>query len=270
MAIPLLILAIVALATIVYLPYSILKAIILHFYKDHINRYLIFVDLKGRYKKILWEYCLYYRRLNRKDQRIFERRVAKFMAMKEFVPRGGLEKVTDHMKTLVSATAIKLTFGLPSIYFEHFWRILIYPDVYYSNISQQYHQGEVNTKGFIMLSWPNFIEGIIDREDGKNLGLHEMAHALRIENSIRNQEYDFLDFDALMKFDVEAKKEMVKINDQRSTFYRSYAGVNEQEFFAVTIENFFERPALLKEYHPGIYLTITQMLQQDPLVLFNG
>ncbi|MDH5379728.1 MAG: zinc-dependent peptidase, partial [Cyclobacteriaceae bacterium] len=97
-----------------------------------------------------------------KKQRLFRARVAKFIAMKEFVVRGDLPKVTDEMKVLIGSLAIQLTYGHPNIYFQNFYKILIYPDSYYSEISKNYHHGEVSPRGYIILSWKNFLEGWID------------------------------------------------------------------------------------------------------------
>ena len=91
------------------------------------------------------------------------------------------------MKALIAGSAIQLTFGYPDVDFGHFWRILIYPDNYYSTITHRYHKGEVNIKGIIVLSWKSFKEGFADSTDGRNLGFHEMAHALRLINIVENR-----------------------------------------------------------------------------------
>ncbi len=174
------------------------------------------------------------------------------------------------MKALIAASAIQITFGYPSVYFEYFWRILVYPDQYYSKITRLYHKGEVSTKGFIILSWENFEKGYEDGTDGRNLGLHEMAHALQLENSIVNFEYDFIDFEALKAYDIEARKEIDKIRLHGSDFFRSYAATNRVEFFAVSVENFFERPGLFKAYNSVLYDLLTMILLQDPLKISNG
>ena len=255
-----------AVVVIVYSPISIIKDLINHFFKDQINRRLIYYSLKPRYKSILKDYNIYYNRLDSKNRGVFERRLAKFIGMKEFIPRGGLESITDEMKVLIGAKAIQITFGHPSVYFEHFWRILVYPDSYYSEINQRYHKGEVNSKGYIILSWKNFIEGISDRTDGVNLGIHEMAHALHIENAITNNEYDFLNSEKLEEFNFRAQREMEKINSGEKHLFRKYAGTNIHEFFAVMIENFFERPVEFKNQHTELYKVATHIMQQDPLL----
>ena len=251
---------------LIYQPYTIIKKIILYFYKDTINRHLLIYNLKAKYKSILSQYNLYYVKLDERNKKIFEKRLAKFLAMKVFIPRGGLEKVTDEMKVLIGAKAIQITFGHPSIYFEHFWRILVYPDTYYSEINETYHKGEVNPRGFIIISWKNFVEGISDRSDGINLGLHEMAHALHLENAIMNNEYDFLDGKKLNEFHYMAQEEMSMINSGERTFFREYAGTNFHEFFAVIIESFFERPDEFKQYDSRLYGVVTHLMQQDPLL----
>ena len=150
----------------------------------------------------------YYQNLDDKDKIRFEKRVQRFIDLKEFVPRGNLDFVTDEMKALVAGTAIKLTFGYPFIYLTHFWRILLYDNNYYSEITKKYHKGEVNGQGLIILSWNNFLHGHVHADDGVHLGLHEMAHALRLENAIRNEEYSFLHFDSLYQFTILAKREI--------------------------------------------------------------
>lgn len=196
---------------------------------------------------------------------MFERRVQKFVSMKEFVGRGELGRVTLEMKTLIAAAAVQITFGHPGIYFEHFYRILIYPDNYYSTITQKYHQGEVHTRGFIVLSWKNLVQGYLDDTDGRNLALHEMAHALKVVNMIQSEEYNFIHPDIYHEYLRYARIEMQKIIDGEPSFFRDYAGTNDMEFFAIAVENFFERSAEFKGHHPRMYELLCDLLNQDPL-----
>ena len=141
-------------------------------------------------REVLNKYFPYYISLEPREKLHFERRVHQFMGLKSFIPRN-IEEVTLEMKTLISACAVQLTFGLPKIYLRHFSKILVYPDNYYSTINQTYHKGEVNPRfGIIVISWKSFVKGYVEKE-GLNLGLHEMAHALHLENRIMNGEFDF-------------------------------------------------------------------------------
>ncbi|HEX5170445.1 MAG TPA: zinc-dependent peptidase [Cyclobacteriaceae bacterium] len=252
---------------IIYESYQIIRAIVNYFFKDYINRHLIFRNLNARSKAYLRDNFRYYQSLNAADKILFEKRVQKFMDMKEFIPRGEMKEVTLEMKTLISASAIQITFGLPGIYFLHFYRILVYPDDYYSTITRKYHRGEVNTRGFIVLSWKSLEQGYFDPSDGRNLGLHEMAHALKIEDSIQNEEYDFFDYDAFHGFIRRGRIEMHRINNGEESFFRKYAATNDYEFFAVAVENFFEKPKEFINYHPELFQLLCKLLKQNPIYL---
>ncbi len=251
---------------LLYNVFATIRAFIKWYFGDYINKYLLIADIDPVYKAPLKKYSTYYKKLNPSEQKIFEKRVQKFINHKQFIARG-MDRITDEMKALIAGAAIQLTFGHPSIYFAHFKRILVYPDNYYSEISRRYHKGEVNMGGLIVLSWKNFVEGFIDEKDGRNLGLHEMAHALRLENAVTNEEYGFLDDDVLMTWTDLCYREIEKMNNGESDFFRAYAAANSQEFFAVAVENFFEKPKEFSEWHPKLYHTLAKMLNQDPLTL---
>lgn len=223
-----------------------------------------FTKIQEKYRIPLEKYFRYYHTLNPVEKKLFEKRVQKFINLKAFIPRG-MPEVTSEMKALIAASAIQLMSGFPKIYFAHFKRILVYPDSYYSEISMRYHKGEVNMGGLIVLSWKYFVEGYIDHEDGRNLGLHEMAHALRLENAVQNEEYGFLDDEILKTWTDLCYREIAKMHNGKSDFFRSYAATNSQEFFAVAVENFFERAEDFYKWHPKMYNTLAQMLNQDPL-----
>lgn len=227
------------------------------------------VPINPAYRLILQKSCLYYQQLSSGNKATFERKVQRFIMLKKFVPRQ-LSHVTVEMKVLISAAAVQLTFGLPNVYLRHFRTILIYPDTYYSTISHKYHKGEVNPAwGIIVLSWRNFVEGYVQPGDSINLGLHEMAHALRLENMIRNAESGFLDEDLMDKWEVLSLRELYKIRKGENHFFRNYAGSNEEEFFAIAVENFFERPLEFWGHMPELYKVMCLILNQDPLLLFG-
>jgi MtfA peptidase len=230
------------------------------------NLNLILPEILPPYRQYLVKHFPFYYMLTSKGQRIFEGRVQKFIEMKEFVHRGDIREVTDEMKVLIAGSAIQLTFGYPDIYFDQFGTIIIYPDEYYSMISKEYHKGEVNAAGIIVLSWKSLKEGFSDQTDGIHLGLHEMAHALRI---IKRQEDDteenmFFDSDVMRHFDIEASHEMNKmLNTEEPTLFREYAAANSEEFFAVAVEVFFEKPEEFFNYNPRLYDLMAAVLKMD-------
>jgi hypothetical protein len=169
------------------------------------------------------------------------------------------------MRTLVAASAIQITFGFPSVYLHRFTKVILYPDVYYSTITEGYHQGEVNSAGIIVLSWQNLLQGYLNPYDGRNLGLHEMAHALKISDATSQPGYDFFDRQAFYDFVSYAREEMQLIVNGEASFFRQYASSNDHEFFAVAIENFFERPLEFNDFHSQMYTSLARLLNQDPL-----
>ncbi|HTN05796.1 zinc-dependent peptidase [Agriterribacter sp.] len=48
-------------------------------------------------------------------------------------------------------------------------------------------------------------------------------------------------------------------------FYSAYALTNFQEFWAESVELFFERPAQLQIVYPDLYKIMVVVLNQDPL-----
>ncbi len=141
-----------------------------------------------------------------------------FIQQKHFVARG-FQPVTLEMKAMIAASAVQLTFGLPQVSLAHFKRILIYADDYYSTITRRYHRGEVNPRlQAIVLSWQSFVEGYADVTSGQNVGLHEMAHALELENMIENEDYQFFPTEAQQRWKELVPQYIEKIQQQRNHF----------------------------------------------------
>lgn len=219
------------------------------------------------YKELLQRYFRYYQGLSDENKHLFEQKVCRFIYSKRFIPRG-MKEVPQEMAVFIAAVAVQLTFGLPHVYLKHFKKILIYPNNYYSNITRRYHKGEVNPAfGIIVLSWSNFMEGFLHARDAINLGLHEMAHALRLENIIRNEEFAFFDRNLLRQLDEWCQRICYDFESLNATFFRPYACTDTHEFFSVAIENFFERSVKFKAELPELYSILVTMLNQDPILM---
>lgn len=219
------------------------------------------------YRDILQKYFAYYQKLSPQNKSKFEKKVAQFIYGKRFIPRQ-VNEVTIEAKVLIAAAAVQLTFGLPGEYLRYFNKILVYPNDYYSSITKRYHKGEVNPRfGIIVLSWQSFIDGYIHPNDSKNLGLHEMAHALRLEVMIRKEDIPPFDEHALNQLDDYAHRICNDPEFAGQTFFRPYACSNEHEFFSVAVENFFERSGQFKSELPELYRIMVNLLGQDPLTL---
>jgi Mlc titration factor MtfA (ptsG expression regulator) len=225
-------------------------------------------NLKAIYRPYLWN-LKFYKALNAEQKKQFEYRVQFFIDLKLFIPRGGLRQVSDEMKALIASAAIQITFGYPDVYFRHFNRILVYPDKYLNKLTGNYHKGEVNIRGLIVLSVNNLKKGWSNESDGINLGLHEMAHALSIENLVRNQEFNFIDAESVRALKSFALPEMERIAAGQPSLFRKYASANFREFFAVATEVFFEKPDAFKAEQVEMYRLMTQILNLNPLKIYN-
>jgi len=221
-------------------------------------------SLKVKYRLFVGQMA-YFQNLNPLDRLLFEKRVQLFINNKKFISRGKGFHLSDEMIAKIAASAVEISFGFPKMGFEHFSRILVYPDDYYSNITRKFHAGEVNARGFIVLSWRSFQKGYDNNDDGINLGIHEMAHALKLENRIKNGDYHFLKAELMGDLEEEFVQYQSIRESKKENLLRSYALSNIHEFFAVLCENFFERPQLLEEENRSLYNLMSQLLMQNPL-----
>jgi MtfA peptidase len=221
-------------------------------------------------RQMLRDNFIVYKMLEEKGRKLFEKRVCKFISEKTFMAGKDIPEITDEMRIMVAASAIQITYGYPDVYFNHFETIILYADDYYSTITGQYHEGEVNAGGAIVLSWRSFLSGFSDMTDGKNLALHEMAHALQLTNIVDNEEYDFLDHQTMQEFEEQAYIEMQKIENGDNSFFRSYGATNKEEFFSVSVECFFEQSGGFKAYNPVLYSLLVRILKIDLLNFRKG
>jgi MtfA peptidase len=237
------------------------------------------------YKKILFYYFprfivpltpglkpinVYYKKLTPEERKRFEWRVYYFITSTEIefrMFRGQLIN-QNAARYLIASCATQLSLFLSDDCYDAFHKIVIYPDKYYSPITGNYHKGETNpAAGYIVLSWNSLNSGFANNTDGINLLMHELAHALWLENKLFN--YRTFDFEALEAYEVMAAVTTAEMQETEGEhFFRRYALANEEEFFAVAVENFFERPVQFKATLPDLYVTLVDLFKQDPIQLY--
>ncbi len=225
--------------------------------------------LEPQYASCLLRNFSYYKRLSNEQRKEFEKRLSYFLSNKIFIPKQ-MDSVTDEMKIMIGACAIQLTFGLRPIRFAHFNRIVVYPTSYHSPYSGKSHKGEVNPNGVITFAWDAFWQGYNIRYNGFNLGLHEMAHALRLEDAIQKEDYKVIDDQHLSRWHKISLREIKRIKRGRKSFLRHYATWDTEEFFAVCVEGFFQQPYLFRRELPEVYQALAKLLNQDPIRLYQS
>ena len=69
-------------------------------------------------------------------------------------------------------------------------------------------------------------------------------------------------------FESYAEKEIANLNASEKHFFRRYAFDNLEEFFAVAVENFFERTQQFHTEQPELYRILANLFKQDPIKLY--
>ncbi len=214
------------------------------------------------YDSLLTSYNPYYKSLSSEGRGRFLKRVLQFIDSKRF-EYIDLE-ADERIPLLISASAVQLTYGLDHFQLDYFKTIYIIKDRYTYGLSPTPFEGHVSQDG-IYLSWTNFMREFADYSDGQNVGLHEMAHALTYVNFTVHDGRDAGFHDGFVNFSAIARPIFERIKAGEITLLNAYAATNYQEFWAVSVETFFERSSEFKKQLPGLYTALCTLLNQDPL-----
>jgi Mlc titration factor MtfA (ptsG expression regulator) len=210
----------------------------------------------------LEKHWIYFTTLNPFDKEKFITRVKAFVAAKTFnihSDNGFVE-----MPLLISAAAIQLTFGLDEYLLEDFATINIYPKEFMkSEPFMRFLEGNVSD-GCINLSWKHFLDGAAITDDGQNVGLHEMAHALYSQCFTERDKIDMSFRKSYDEFNANGNKVFEQGKPTNENLYSDYAYRNIQEFWAESVEIFFERPVEMRNKYGALYSAICDILNQDP------
>ena len=212
---------------------------------------------------ILINHSSYFNDLSPYQKEKFIQRLKKFIAQKIFVIHD--ERGIKEMPVLISAAAIQLTFGLEKYLLPNFIYIHVFPEEFicvYPTI--RFLEGNVSGNS-INLSWKHFLAGFQHADNGQNVGLHEMAHAYYYQFFETDQQADENFVAAFPAFNNLGNKVFEQESKHGFNLYSDYALRNFQEFWAESIELFFERPAVLKSQYPELYLCICTLLNQYPI-----
>ncbi|HUR10733.1 MAG TPA: zinc-dependent peptidase [Flavitalea sp.] len=217
------------------------------------------------YHSIISRQLNFYNKLNLEDQRKFLFRTYLFKKSKRFHYIDVKENA--EMPVLVSAVAVQLTLSLDKFLLNYFKDIYVLRDDYHYGFYSRPFQGHVDHSG-IYLSWDNFMKGIKGLTPNCNVGLHEMSHALAYVNFITQTEEDKHFKKEFKNFSKVARPIFNSIQEGTKTILGDYAGTNYHEFWAVSVEVFFENPIRLKHELPVLYDAMAKLLKQDPMELF--
>lgn len=196
----------------------------------------------------------------------FESDLMIFESEKTFVGAGGFE-VTEEVRVVVAASAVRLVSYLDIGYFDRLREIVIYPAAYRHPEREGVILGEVSHWSTVVLSWQDVLSGLQNLRDGRDTASHEFAHVLDREAgafngtpSLRARE-DYAPWGRILS------DHYLRLRDGDAKVHkvlRDYAATNEAEFFAVATEVFFERPGLMKRRAPELYGELHRFYGYDP------
>ncbi|WP_147110467.1 zinc-dependent peptidase [Tateyamaria sp. syn59] len=207
----------------------------------------------------------------------FEGKVALFLNQVDLVGCNGLD-VSDEMALSIAGQAALLVVGTDAWY-THLTTVLIYPGAFKSRQTRQdgyvvteeevVRLGESWSRGPVVLSWQDARQGGFNDEDGLNVVLHEFAHQLDDLSGQTDGAPPMAPGQSLAAWAeviIDAyDRHVANVDAGRRTVIDPYGAMNHEEFFAVTVELFFERPDALQRAEPEVYRQLSILLNVDPV-----
>lgn len=201
----------------------------------------------------------------------FQLKTLRFLEHKSFVPCGGLDEVTDEMKVTIAANACLLVLNRKLRYpFHNVYSILVYPSSFFNNKEDEASltSGEAWPQGSVIVAWDVARKNSRDLRGGKNLVVHEFAHALDMENGVADG-LPILDSHQHRTWAKVLTEEFARLQDSARRGKRSvldqYGADDPSEFFAVATEAFFEKSSRLLRDHGELYEQLRLFYRIDPV-----
>ena len=206
-----------------------------------------------------------------------DRLIQRFLDEIEFVGRDGFDVCTE-AKVTIAAQACFLIAGPHDRWFRTLDKVIVYPapfakhrdpvEKFFAANPDRELIGESWMAGPVLLAWDHAVYGCLETADGENLLIHEFAHQLD-ELDGRGDGRPPLPpdqcketWDVIFQHAYERLCESVT-RDEPSVF-DPYGSINRAEFFAITVESFFEKPADVKLNEPQIFEQLAQYFGFDP------
>jgi Mlc titration factor MtfA (ptsG expression regulator) len=203
-----------------------------------------------------------------------------FNSEKAFEGAGGLE-LTDEMRLVIAARACLLVLWrveLDGALYPGLDAIVVYPSSYRARVrervgfvvveGEQARLGESWTQGVVVLSWDAVRAANASPSDGHDVVLHEFAHQLDYEDGEMDGTPELGGLERYAIWSKVAAAEYAALLDDverhRQTLIDPYGATSAPEFFAVVVEQFFEKPLGLSERHPALYRELSTFFRFDP------
>ncbi len=245
--------------------------------KQQTVRKLLETALSDHQRAIIVEHVPLTEKLPSEFRAKLEGKIQVFLHQIEFVGCNGLE-VTEEMQLSIAAQACLLVVNNDAWY-EDLHTVLIYPGAFKSRTRtrsgyvvterETVRSGESWPRGPVVLSWAHTEQGALNYKAGHNVVLHEFAHQLddlsgRTDGApILNKGQSLAEWERV--FTSAFKRHVRNVENGHKTVIDPYGAEGPEEFFAVAVEVFFERPAALNHEEPAVYRHLAEFFRLEPI-----
>lgn len=228
------------------------------------------------WENVLNEYVDFYRNLSPEAQAQFRYEVRVFIEEKRI--SGIKTEIDDTDRILVASSAIIPIFGFRDWEYSNLNEVLLYPKTFSQNYEiekgkDRNVQGMVGSgfmNGMMILSKPDLHYSFKLGKDKHNVGIHEFVHLLdKADGNIDGIPETLIGREYAMPWLELVREEIQKIRKGKSDI-NPYGSLSKEEFFAVASEYFFERPELMEEKHPKLYIMLKKIFRQDISTRFRN
>lgn len=191
-----------------------------------------------------------------------------FVWEKHFIGAGG-QTITDEVRVVIAAAAVRLTLQLGLGYYDRLTEIIVYPGAFRrpGDDDDDVILGEAHTWGTVVLSWDDVVRGLENPHDGHDTATHEFAHVLDRDGGafdgtprLRARE-DYRAWATIMSRHFLSLR---RGGRRQRKLLRDYGATNEAEFFAVATETFFEKPRQMRDKTPKLYEALAKFYGLRP------
>lgn len=216
------------------------------------------IDLNANDRFFLQKEIAFYQTLDKQEKKIFESRVALFLTSVAITEIG--KEVPDRETGLwVASSAVIAFWGLPFWNYGRLAEVLVYPSRFDDDqqlevdgriLGKVFHGGLMDTT--MILSKPDLIRGFRDKNDKRNVGIHEFAHLLDKANGAIDGVPEGMTKSLQEVWEQVCVHEIEAIVQGKSDL-DPYVLENRAEFFAVLVEYYREQPQLLQRKYPVVF-----------------
>jgi Mlc titration factor MtfA (ptsG expression regulator) len=230
--------------------------------------------------KLIQRHVVFFHRLSASDRAELLGHIQVFLAEKRFEGCSGFA-ITDEVRVTIAAQACLLLLHRKTDYFPELVTILVYPSGYMVEEKRQIAEhvweegtsnrlGETGRRmGSLVLSWDAVKFGAADPSDGRNVVFHEFAHQVDYENHAADGVPELATREQQLAWSEVMRSEFASLRaaDESGipTLLDTYGATDPVEFFAISVEAFFERPQALRARHPRLYEELRNYFDQDPV-----